>query len=219
MGMAYDWSIGRVKLSCSEYKLCLIFVFKDTPHLKYLQILFENRKRGDIGNDCLLSVDGTDCRLAMKCTDKFHSYKFKKAAARYEVALCIRTGDICWWHGPFEAGMWNDNMIFQSALAHMLEEGERVEADAGYKHSAPRYVKCPKIVTSETDPEKIRLQGRVRTRHETVNKRLKQFKVLKKPFRGTLIQHQKCFAAVVALTQLCFENGEPLFPVEYQDNY
>ena len=113
--------------------------------------------------------------------------------------------------------MWNDNMIFQSALVYQLEEGERVETDAGYKHSVPKYVKCPKTVTSETDPDKKAMQDRVQARHETCNKRLKQWKILKKPFRGSLVDHQKVFAAVATLTQLCFENRQPLFSVEYDD--
>ena len=68
------------------------------------QICFENRKMGDVGNDCLLSVDGTDFRIAMGYNKAFWSYKFKKSGLRYEVALCIKTGDICWWSGPYAPG-------------------------------------------------------------------------------------------------------------------
>lgn len=41
------------------------------------QILFENRKVGDVGADCLLSVDGTDFRTRW-INVNFWSYKFKK---------------------------------------------------------------------------------------------------------------------------------------------
>lgn len=34
-------------------------------------IQFENRKKGDVGNDCLLSVDGTDFRIAMGYSKPF----------------------------------------------------------------------------------------------------------------------------------------------------
>ena len=90
----------------------------------------------------MLSDDGTDYRIAMNYAKPFHSHKFKKSALRYEVGVGIKSGDICWWWGPFEPGIWNDNMIFQSALVHELEEGERVETDAGYKASAPEHVKA-----------------------------------------------------------------------------
>ncbi len=42
------------------------------------QILFENRKVGDVGNNCLLSVDGTDLRAAKSYEKPYYSYKFKK---------------------------------------------------------------------------------------------------------------------------------------------
>ena len=64
------------------------------------QICFENQKRNDIGNDCLLSVDGTDCSIkGYKLKNgnpdpDYYSYKLKKAGLRYKVVLCIRTTDI-----------------------------------------------------------------------------------------------------------------------------
>jgi hypothetical protein len=41
-----------------------------------LKIQFENRKRGDAGNDCLLSVDSTDFRIAKTYVKPFNSFKF-----------------------------------------------------------------------------------------------------------------------------------------------
>ena len=79
--------------------------------------MLENRKKEDNLNDCLLSVDGTDFCLAKKYSKRYNSYKFKKSGYRFEVGLCIKTGDICWWRGPNPPGDWNDNMIFNYALA------------------------------------------------------------------------------------------------------
>ncbi len=53
----------------------------------------------------MLSVDGTDFRIAMGYCKPFWSYKFKKSGLRYEVGLCILTGDICWWSGPYAPGV------------------------------------------------------------------------------------------------------------------
>jgi hypothetical protein len=72
---------------------------------------------GDVGNDFLLSVDGTDFRLAMGWSKPYYSYKFKRSGYRYKVSLCIKTGNICWWNGPYKSGDWNDEMIFKDALA------------------------------------------------------------------------------------------------------
>ena len=65
-------------------------------------------------------MDGTDFELAMGYSKPFYSHKFKKSGVRYEVGLCIKTGDICWWNGPYEPGIWNDEMIFKDALLSML---------------------------------------------------------------------------------------------------
>jgi hypothetical protein len=67
------------------------------------KILFENRKSGDVGNDCLLSVDGTDFRVAKSYERPYYSYKFKKSGLRYKVALCIKTGDILLVGGALSA--------------------------------------------------------------------------------------------------------------------
>ena len=162
----------------------------------------------------MLSVDGTDFRLAMGYSKPFWSYKFKKSGVRYEVGLCIRTGDICWWNGPYEPGIWNDEMIFKDALVSMLEYGERCETDGGYRGSAPEFVKCPKGVWGESG--KWVMQQRVRSRQETVNERLKNWGILLTPYRHDFKLHQTVFAAVIVLLQLSFEYN-PLFSVEYND--
>ena len=57
----------------------------------------------DKGNDCLLTVDGTDYE-GPELGRNWYSHKFKRSAVRYEIGLCILTGDICWVSGPYEAG-------------------------------------------------------------------------------------------------------------------
>jgi hypothetical protein len=90
------------------------------------QILFENRKVGDVGNNCLLSVDGTDFCVAKSYEKPYYSYKFKKSGFLYKGALCIKTGNIFWWAGPYLPGIRNDNMIFQDELVHFFGGGGEV---------------------------------------------------------------------------------------------
>ena len=90
-----------------------------------------------------MSVDGTDFRTP-HAGRRFYSYKYNASGLRYEVAVCILSGECVWINGPFEPGIWNDIAIFRAALVSELEEGERVEANDGYVGEAPRYVKCPK---------------------------------------------------------------------------
>ncbi len=178
------------------------------------QIIFDNRYKGDQQHDCLLSVDGTDFRI--NWTSKaFYSHKFKGCGLRYEVALNILTGDICWINGPFEPGKYNDLMIFRMGLMGELDEGERVEADDGYLGEAPLHVKCPKCLTS--DPAKKKLKSRVRSRHETCNKRFKQWKILKEVYRHNVADHGSVFRSIAVLTQISFQKGEPLFQVNYHN--
>jgi hypothetical protein len=178
------------------------------------QILFENRKVGDVGNNCLLSVDGTDFCVAKSYKKPYYSYKFKKSGFCYKVALCIKTGNICWWVGPYLPGIWNDNMIFQDGLVHFLEVGERCETDDGYQGSAPLYAKCPGVIEANLD--KAEMQQRVRNRQERVNKRFKNWAILSTPYCHQLLEHQTVFGAIVVLTQLSLAEN-PLFQVDYND--
>ena len=143
-----------------------------------------------------------------------YSHKFKKSALRYEVALNIQTGDICNIEGPYPPGIYNDQLIFEDALELALEAGECVETDRGYRGAFSRgTVQCPPYEV----PERRGMTATVRNRHETCNKRFKHFNILKAPYRHDLFDHQAVFGAVACLTQFSFENGDPLFPVHYQD--
>ena len=162
-----------------------------------------------------MSVDGVDFPIPYSGR-RFYTHKWKfLSALRYEVAVCILTGAIVWINGPYEPGIYNDIMIFRDALLHELEAGERVEADDGYIGEAPQHVKCPKSIGSK--PISEAMSSMVRRRHETVNKQFKQWQILKAPFRGDIRDHGSIFRCVSIVTQLCIDNGYPLFSVEYED--
>jgi hypothetical protein len=80
----------------------------------YPQIKWSNRLRGDVGVRAKVSVDGTDFRLPQQHPNKhYFSHKFKTSGYRYEVALCIQTGDIVHINGPFPCGLYPDISIFR----------------------------------------------------------------------------------------------------------
>ena len=193
--------------------------------LSYLlrsQIVWENRKHGDVGNDCLVSVDGTDCAIPYQqaAPEAWYTQKFNGHGVRYEIAICILTGWIVWVMGPFPCGDWPDIECFWYALKHRLEENERAEADDGYVGEDPVNLKVPGSVVHGHDEKQKVSRCVVRRRHETANKRIKQFGVVAKGtiFRHDLSFHGDCFRACVVLTQLAIENGHPLFPVDdYRD--
>ena len=170
--------------------------------------------KGDKGNDCLIFVDGTDFRI-FEYGRKFFSHKNKKSALRYEIGLNIITGDIVWVNGPFPAGKYSDITIFRDSLITFLGPGERVEADDGYIGEAPHNIKCPMSVTNPR--EMMKMQGRLRSRQETVNRRFKDWGVLKQVFRHYAGNHGNMLHAIVVLTQMAIEGGEKLFSCEYRD--
>jgi hypothetical protein len=141
------------------------------------------------------------------------SYKFKGAGLRYELALSIIHGDIVWLNGPFPCGACNNLTILQyGGLKDALEEGERVEADDGYAALDPEFVKTR---SSPFHPEEYKaVWNKVRARQEIVNKRFKQWGVIREVFCHDIMKHHMCFQAVAVLMQLSIENGEPLFQIK-----
>jgi DDE superfamily endonuclease len=140
------------------------------------QIKWNNRFKGDRGNWCLVTVDGTDFRIREPTpfSSKWYSHKFKGPGLRYEVAVAISTGYIVSIHGPFPCGRYPDIKIFRTLLKHQLLPYERVEADKGYR-GEPLYVSCPHDFSSDAKKD---AKAKARARHETINRRLKQWSCL-----------------------------------------
>ena len=61
------------------------------------------------------------------------------------------------------------------------------------------------------------MQGRVRSRHETINGRFKVWGILREEYRHDIERHGEVFRAVAIITQLAIDDGSPLFQVNYQD--
>ena len=87
----------------------------------------------------------------------------------------------------------------------------------GYIGEHPQWVKCSKglVNLEETDF----MQKRCRNRQETVNKRLKQFGVLKQRYRLDLRIHAEVFRACAVFTQLDIDDGDNFFACGYFDHY
>lgn len=88
-------------------------------------------------------------------------------------------------------------------MAQRLEENELVVADRGYRHK-----RC--VYSSQYDS----VFSAIRARHEIVNRRLKQFSVLRTTFRHNLSLHSTCFHAVANVTQLIIGSTDPMFKIE-----
>ncbi len=145
------------------------------------QIIFESRLGDhDVGNNCTMTIDGTDFWIPQQgAADRgnaFASHKYAgKLALRYELGGDILVGNLAWIQGPYPAGKYNNIKIFNSVLCHYLEPGKHVEADNRYVGHADK-IKCP---DNTCNPEEnLAMQSRVRSRHETLNGRLKNWGIL-----------------------------------------
>jgi len=102
-------------------------------------------------------------------------------------------------HSPFAAGAWPDISIFRNKLKGLLSPGEKVEADAGYRGDA--HTSPPDDCNNMNE---YLMKQDTRSRHETVNRRIKQLKCMKE-FRHDKADHGFCFDAVAVITQLGME--------------
>lgn len=125
------------------------------------------------------------------------------------MGVCIQTGHIVWINGPYACGSWNDQKIFNHGMRFWLGEGERVEADGGYR--GPQIMRPDDYATKE---EK-RAKDLARARHETINRRFKQFGILGQQYRHPLKKHQMVFRAIASITQINIATGPGPFHVIY----
>ena len=63
------------------------------------------------------------------------------------------------------------------------------------------------------------MKKKARARHETVNRRIKQFNILSNRYRSDLGMHGVVFTAICVITQIAIQTDSPLFQVDYFDNY
>jgi len=160
-----------------------------------LQIHFESRFDGaKPGATCFTSLDCTDCRIEepQPFSSDWFSHKFKGPGLRYEVGVNIQVGNIVWINGPFACGKFPDLKIAREAYTSAILKDEMTVADDTYRD-------CDYFIHPHGYPNSVELQKQIMSRHETINKRLKEFRVLSSPY------------PVAVITQLKIENGEPLY--------
>ena len=137
-----------------------------------------------------------------------YSHKFKGPGLRYEVAITIATGYIVHINGPFRCGEWSDLRIARSYLHSYLPTGEGYIADRGYRD---RY--GPSLTRDEISAEDRPKVNALLARHETINRRFKQWSVLSERFRHSENLYGPIFAAIAIITQIEIENGAHVWDI------
>jgi hypothetical protein len=155
------------------------------------------------------SVDGTHFRINDPGDPKFHSYKIGKAAVNYEVALKVYEDSLIWMSGPHPAGKPDIVVFRESGLKDKILAGMKGIADRGYR-GEKHILSTPNNLD---DKELCAFKSRARARHETFNRRLKNFKCLAEHCRHKIAKHKILFEAVAVICQYQMEFGSELFDV------
>jgi hypothetical protein len=167
-----------------------------------------------INRKAFITVDGTDFTIPEPTpfSPKWYSHKHNGPGVRYEVGIAIDTGFIVWINGPFPCGEWPDLIIVRSALVHMLARNEWYVADGGY-YDGKQYSITPSGLRDFED----RQYATARARHETINRKFKEFSILRGTFRHPLHKHGVAFRAVTNIVQLGLQTDRPSWQVYYNE--
>ena len=174
---------------------------------------FESRHvNGNFGYVCKVSIDGTDCQIwePSPFSTKWYSHKFHGAGLRYEIGICIATGEIVWVMGGYPCGDWPDIEIARAGILNLIDEDEKVIADGGYRGDDRILHK-----TGEHNSYTARIRSVVRARHETINSRIKAYAIVSTKFRHNIGIHTQCFYSITNLVQLELKYESPAFQLEY----
>lgn len=137
------------------------------------------------------------------------SHKFNAAGLCYELAIAINSDRLVWIAGPYPAAT-HDITIFHDGLMAMMPEGKRAIGDSGYRGEPDKV----SITHDDDDGEVKKFKARAKSRQETFNGRINNFRVLKLPFRHDhRSRHQASFEACCVCIQLDIEMENGLFDV------
>jgi hypothetical protein len=151
-------------------------------------------------------VDGTDFQInePFPFNSKWYSKKFNGPGLRYEIALALYSDQVVWFSGPHPCGEYSDLKTYQSCglRALLIASNERAIADGTYMDGS---------VSGKEKGSKQwkKAKSRMRARQESLNKRLKVFKMMREKFVFGREKHQMVFQAALFLVQLSLVD-EPL---------
>ena len=121
---------------------------------------------------------------------------------RYEVGICIATGWIVWFHGPFPCGWWPDLAIANTFLHYNLLPNEYYIADNGY------ITERALTPVDAINPYELEYMANCRARHEQLNRLFKQFNCIQNTFKREVKKHGLFAHSVANIIQLGIMAGE-----------
>jgi DDE superfamily endonuclease len=209
-----DEVVGILSLSCL-FCTCNQNSVVSYPSVLVAQIVWPDEWQDDNAPTFLISVDGTHCRIyepqhpEFSKNPAYYSHKFHQAALNYEIGVSLFTSDVVWVNGPFPAGQPDIKVFRERGLKEKIPPGKRITGDNGYR-GEPALISTP----NQHDPPELKnFKARAQARHESFNKRVKDFACLSERFRHGIEKHEAAFVAVCVVVQFQMENGSPLFEI------
>jgi DDE superfamily endonuclease len=176
-----------------------------------ISVAFFRRKITWTVSDKILfgSIDGTHCRIQeprrAPSTD-WYSHKFNGPGLTYQIVLSTYEDKVLSVIGPYPAGVPDLNVFRKDdGIYDLIPPDKRLIGDNGYNGE------YAKITTpnNHDSHDIISTKNRARARHETFNKRLKDYSILRETFRHSKSKkdprdnshHQMVFQSICVLVQ------------------
>lgn len=227
--LAFDWlnSDASENVLAGRHEVCDKTVRSRSKGMTaQIAGLYEDKIYFDCHEDELIpwTVDGvnfTHNEYAKDPSAKYYDPKSHSAGVKYEIAIAIRTARIVWTNGPFPAAT-HDITVFrggkpdqpqsqwnQDSLYFQMPSRTKCLGDSGYGGEPDKVL----VKKREHSEELKNFIERALSRHETVNGKLKKFRILEDRFshgQGTnqrMNLHKSVFRAIVVIVQTSFDCG------------
>ena len=170
----------------------------------------------------VLTVDGTHAKTneprddEMRRNPKNYSFKHNFSGLNYQIATHIFENQIAYVNAG-DPGSVHDMTAMRNEFIGLLPEGARVVADAGYTGKSELEKRLFSVASSFDTKEVKEFKNRARSRQESVNKRVKDYRSMNVSWTDGIARHQIAFVACLVLVQYAIEDtsetGEPLMTV------
>jgi hypothetical protein len=167
-----------------------------------------------------MTIDGMDMPIweTYPFDPELYSYKLNGPGLRYEIAVCIQTGNIVWINGPYKPAQWVDISIFCDKLMWELLDGEWVVGDGGYQDGNQF------VIPKRTGPVWLQEMTAMATaQHETINSWMKVWAILRNAYKygkGTdkqMLRHGRTVKAIANVVNIWLTESAP-FQCRYDDS-
>ena len=230
IGHFFLWAHPKnIKLMKSRFDICerylqgkeLWYWPKKIRALKKKKIVWSSDLQSNDTATIALTVDGVNYRAwekkhpTLNKDPAFYDHKHHSCGYKYEIAVMIYEPKIVWIKGPIRCGKGDRDVFREDGLKEKLEStpGKMGIADSGYEMGEARDMGFLCLPNTMDTKELKHFKTRARCRHETLNGRLNNFKILQDTFRHGMECHGIALDTVAVITQYQMDNGAPIFDV------